>query len=101
MREECRLGMFENKVLGKIFETKRDKVTGEWKKLHNEDQYSSANIMRVIKLRRIKWTGYVTSMGKGEVHTPEGKKPLVRPRSRREDNIKMDLHEVGCRHGLD
>ena len=79
---------------------KRDGVTGEWRKLHNEelnDLYSSPNIVRVIKSRRMKWTGHVARMEEGrDVHKvlvgkPEGKRPLGRPRHRWEDNIKMDL----------
>jgi hypothetical protein len=65
LREEHRLRVFENKVLRRIFEPKRDEVTGEWRKLHNEelsDLYSSPNI-RVIKSRRVKWAGHVARMG--------------------------------------
>ena len=96
LREECRMMVFENRVLRKIFGPKRDQVTGEWGKLHNEeinDQYSLIN-MRVIKSRRMRTYGkrgaYRILVGK-----PEGKKPLVRPRSTWEDNIHMDLQEVG------
>jgi len=105
MREERRLRVFENRVLRKTFGPKRDEVTGEWRKLHNEelnDLYSSPNIVRVIKSRRIRWTGHVTRMGEGRgvyrvlVGKPEGKRPMGRPRLRWGDNIKMDLHEVGC-----
>ena len=82
-----------------------DEVTGEWRKLHNEelnDLYCSPNIFRVIKSRRMRWAGYVACMGEGRgvyrvlVGKPEGKRPLGRPARRWEDNIKMDLHEVGC-----
>jgi hypothetical protein len=82
----------------------RDEVTGEWRKLHNEelsDRYSLTNIVRVVKSRRMRWTGHVARMGQGRgvyrvlVGKPEGKRPLGRPRRRWEDNIKMDLQEVG------
>ena len=99
--------MFENRVLRRVFGPKRDEVTGEWRKLHNHelsDLYSLPNIVRVVKSRRMKWTGHVAHMGKGrDVHRvlvgkPEGKRSLGRPRCRWEDNIKMDLQEVvgGC-----
>ena len=96
--------MYENKVLRRIFGPKRDEVTGEWRKLLNEelnDLYCSPNIVWVIKSRRMRWAGHVAHMGKGRgvyrilVGKPEGKKPLGRPRRRREDNIKIDLQEVG------
>jgi hypothetical protein len=79
-------------------------VTGEWRKLHNEELnnlYSLPNIVRVVKLRRMRWAGHVARMGKDKsvhrvlVGKPEGKRPLGRPRRKWEDNIKMDLHEVG------
>jgi len=97
--------MFENRVLRRLFGPKRDEVTGEWRKLHNEelnDLYCSPNILRVIKSRRMRWAGHVARMGEGRgmyrilVGKPEGKRPLGRPMRRREDNIKMDLQEVGC-----
>ena len=96
--------MFENRVLRRVFGPKRDEVTGVWRKLHNEelsDLYSLQNIVRVVKSRRMRWTGYVARMGEGRVvyrvlvGKPEGKRPLGRPRRRWEDNIKMDLQEVG------
>jgi hypothetical protein len=79
-------------------------VTGEWRKLHNEelnDLYSLPNIVRVVKSRRIRWAGHVARMGEERgvhrvlVGKPEGKRPLGRPKPRWEDNIKMDLQEVG------
>jgi len=79
-------------------------VTGEWRKLHNEelsDLYSLPNIVRVVKSRRIRWAGHVARMGQGRgmhrvlLGKPEGKRPLGRPRRRWEDNIKMELQEVG------
>ena len=102
--EEHRLRMFENRLLRRIFGPKRDGVTGEWKKLHNEELnslYSSPNIVRVIKLRRMRWAGHVTRMEEGRgvhkvlVGKPEGKRPLRRSGRRWENNIKMDLQEVG------
>jgi hypothetical protein len=92
-----------------IFGHKTDDVTGEWRRLHNEelnDLYSS-NILRVIKSRIIRWAGHVARMGERRgayrilVGTPEGRRPLGRPRHTWEDNIKMDLQEVGWGHGLD
>jgi hypothetical protein len=69
LREERRLRVFKNRVLRRIFGSKRDEVTGEWRKLHNEefnDLYSSPNIVRVIKSRRIRWAGHLTWMGRRE-----------------------------------
>jgi hypothetical protein len=67
LREEYRLRVFENRVLKRIFGPKRDKVTGEWRKLHNEelrDLYSSPSIIRIIQSRRIRWTVHVARMGR-------------------------------------
>jgi hypothetical protein len=97
--------VFENRVLRSTFGPKRDEVTGEWRKLHNEELnglYSLPNIVRVIKSRRMRWAGHVARMVEGRgvyrflVGKLEGKKPLGRPRPRWEDNIRMDLQEVGC-----
>ena len=108
MREEHRLRMFENKVLRKILGAKKDENTGEWRKLHNAELhalYSSPNIIRSLKSRRLRWAGHVAHMGQSKnayrvlVGKPEGKRPLGRPRRRWEDNIKMDLREVGCDPG--
>ena len=71
-REECRLRVFENRVLRRVFGPKRDEVTGEWRKLHNEelsDLYSLLNIARVVKSRRMRWAGHVALMGRGEACT--------------------------------
>jgi hypothetical protein len=95
--------VFENRVLRRIFGSKRDEVTGEWRRLHNEklnDLCSSPNIIQVIKSRRMRWAGLVARMGEGRgayrilVGRSEGRRPLGRPRRRWEDNIKMDLQEV-------
>jgi len=105
LREERRLRVFENRVLRRIFGPKRDEVTEEWRKLHNEELnnlYSSPNIVWVIKSRRKRWAGHVASMGEGRgvyrvlVGKPEGRRPLRRPRRGWEDNIRMDFREVGC-----
>ena len=97
--------MSENRVLRRIFGPKRDGVTGEWRKLHNEelnDLYCSPNIVRVIKSRRMRWAGHVARMEEGRgvhkvlVGKPEGKRPLGRRKRRWEDNIKMDLQDVAC-----
>ena len=96
--------VFEDRVLRRVFGPKRDEVTEEWKKLHNEelrDFYSLPNIVRVVKWRRMRWLGHVARMGEERgvhrvlVRKPEGKRPLGRPRRRWEDNVKMDLQEVG------
>jgi len=100
LREECRLRVFENRALRRIFGPKRDEVTGEWRKLRNEelsDLCSLPNILRVVKSRRMRWAGHVVRMGEGRgvhrvlVGKPEGKRPMGRPRCRWDDNIKMDL----------
>jgi hypothetical protein len=96
--------VFENRVLMRIFGPKRDEVTGEWKKLHNEelrDLYSSPNIIRIIKAMKMRWAGHVARMGEKRnayrllVGKPERWRPLGRPRRRWLDNIRMDLVEVG------
>ena len=104
MREERRRRMFENRVLRRIIGSRRDEVTGEWIKLHSEelrDMYSSPIIFRVIKSRRMRCAGHVARMRERRgvykilVGKPEGKRPLGRPRRRWEDNIKMDIQDVG------
>ena len=86
---------FERKALKKIFGRKRDEVTGEWRKLHNEDLinlYCSPNVIRARKSRRMRWAGHVARMREGRgvyrvlVGKPEGKRPLARPRSRWEED---------------
>jgi len=103
LREERRLRVFENRVWRRIFGPKRDEVTGDWRKLHNElnDLYSSPNIVRVIKSRIMRWAGHVARMDEGRgvyrvlVGKPKGRRPLGRPKHRWEDNIKVDLQEEG------
>jgi hypothetical protein len=94
----------ENRVLRRIFGPKRDEVTGEWRKLHNEERhilYSSLNIIRQMKSRRMRTAGHVACMGEERnvykvlMGKPEGKRPLGRPRRRWEDAIRMDLREIG------
>ena len=90
--------MFENRVLRRVFGPKRDEVTGEWRKLHNEelsDRYSLPNLVRVVKSRRMRWAGQGRGVHRVLVGKLEGKRPMGRPRRRWEDNIKMDLQEVG------
>ena len=91
-------------MLRRVFGPKRDEVTGEWRKLHNEelsDLFSLPNTVQVVKSRRLRWAGHVARMGEERgvhrvlVGKPEGKRPLGRPRRRWEDNIKLDLQEVG------
>ena len=100
--------MSENKVLRKIFGAKKDEITGEWRKLHNAELnalYSSPNIIRSLKSRGLRWAGHVAHMDQSRnayrvlVGKPEGKRPLGRRRRRWEDNIRMDLREVGCDPG--
>jgi hypothetical protein len=104
LREEHGLRVFENRVWKRIFGPKRDEVTGEWRKLHNEELhilYSSPNIIRQIKSRRLRWAGQVARIGEEKIvynvlmGKPEGKRPLGRPRHRWEDGIRMDLREIG------
>jgi hypothetical protein len=100
-----RLRMFGNRVSRRIFGSKRDEVTEEWRKLHN-DLYSSPNFIRAIESRRTRWAGHVASMGERRgvykvlVGKTEGKRALGRPKRIWEDNIKMNLQEVGC-EGMD
>jgi hypothetical protein len=96
--------LFENRVLRRIFGPKRDEVTGEWRKLHNEELhilYSSPNIIRHIKSRRMRLAGHVARMREDRkvykifMGKPEGKRPLERPRRRWDKGIRMDLRETG------
>jgi hypothetical protein len=99
LREEHRLTVFENRVL-RIFGPTRDEVMGDWRKLHNEELhnlYSSPNIIRMIKSRRMTWAGHVAQMGENRnayrilVGKPDRKRRLRRPRHRWADSVKMDL----------
>jgi hypothetical protein len=103
LREEHSVRISENRVLRRIFGSKR-KEDGSWRKLHNDELhslYSSPNIVRVIKLRRMRWAGHVARMGEGRgfcrvlVGRPKCKRPLGRPRCRWEDDIKLVLREIG------
>jgi hypothetical protein len=96
--------VFENRVLRRIFGPKRDEVTGEWRKLHNEELHdlcSSPSIIRIIKSRRMRWASHVARMGEKRtayrllVGKPELKRSLGRPRHRGVNNIRMDLGEMG------
>jgi hypothetical protein len=104
LREEHRLEVFENRVLRRIFGPKRDKVTGEWRKLHNEELhelYSSPIIIRIMKSRKMRWAGHVARIAEKRnayrllVEKPEGRRPLGRPRRRWVDNVRIDLVEMG------
>ena len=108
MREDHKLRVFENKVLRKIFEAIRAKITGELRKLHNGNLhalYFSPNIIWYLKSRRLRWAGHIARMEQSRntyrvlVGKLEGKRPLGRPSRRWEDNIKIDLREVGCDSG--
>jgi hypothetical protein len=96
--------VFENRVLSRIFGPKRDEIIESWRKLHNEELhnlYSSPNMIRIIKPRRMRWAGHVASMGENNnayrvlVGKPKGRRPLRRPGHRWEDDIKTDLREIG------
>ena len=100
LREERKLRVFENMLLRRIFGPRRDEVTGEWRRLHNEelnDLYCSPNMVRVIKSRRMRRVGHVAHMGEVRgvyrvlLGKPEGRRPLGRTKNRWEDNIMMDL----------
>jgi hypothetical protein len=102
LREEHRLRVFENRVLRRICGPKRNKVTGGWRKLHNEELhnlYSSPSKIRMIKSRRMRWSRNVARMGRRGMHIEcwweSEKRPLGRPRRKWVDKIKMDLREIG------
>jgi len=104
LREERKLRVFENMVMRRIFGPRRDEGMGEWRRVHNKelnDLYSSPNIVRVLKSRRMRWAGHGACMGEVRgvyrvlVGKPEGKRPLGRPRCSWVDSIRMDLQEVG------
>jgi hypothetical protein len=104
LREEHRFKLFQSRVLRRIVGSKRDEVTGDWRKMHTgelHNLYSSQDIIRHIKSRRLRGAGHVARIGEGIsvyrvlVGKPEGKRPLGRPRHRWEDGIKMDLREIG------
>jgi hypothetical protein len=91
-------------VLRRIFGPKWDEVTGQWRKMHNEELhnlYLSPDIIRQVKSRRMRWAEHVARMGEERkvykvlVGKPEGKRPLERPRRRWEDGVRMDLREIG------
>jgi hypothetical protein len=107
LTEKHRLRVFENRVLRKIFGPEREE-DGSWRKLYNDELhslYTSPNIVRVIKSRKMRWVGHVARMGEGRcvyrvlVRRPEGKRPLGRPRHRWENNIKKDIVETGIDGG--
>jgi hypothetical protein len=104
LRKAHRLRVFENRVLRRIFGPKRDEVTGEWRKLHNDKLHNlslSPDIIRQVKSRVMRWAGHVARMGEERkvykvlVGKPEGKRPLGRPRHMWEDGVRMDLGEIG------
>jgi hypothetical protein len=104
LREENRLRVFENRVLRRIFGPRRDEVTGEWRKLHNEELhslYSFPDIVRQVKSMRMRWAGHVARMGEERkvykvlVGKSDGKRLLGRPRSRWEDGVRMNLRDIG------
>jgi hypothetical protein len=108
LKEKNRLRVFQNRVL-RIFGPKRDEVTGQGRKLHNgelHNLYSSSDIIRKSKSRRMRWAVRVARMGGGRnvyrilIGMPEGKGPLRRPRRRWEDGTKMDLREIGWGGGV-
>jgi hypothetical protein len=104
LREECRLRVLVNRVLRRIFGPKRDEVTGEWRRLHNKELYTtyySPIIIRVIKSGHVACIGERRCTYRDFVGKPKGRRPLGRPRSRWEDRIKMYLTEEKCGRRLD
>ena len=107
LRVECRLKIFENRILRRIFGPKRDE-NREWRRLNNEklhSLYRSVNTVRMIKSRRLRWAGHLDrieerrSAFKMLTYNPTWKRPLERPRRRWGDNIRMDLEEIGINAG--
>ena len=105
LKEEYKLRIFENRMRRRIIEPKRNEITGECRRLHNKELYalySSPNIFRKIKSRRLRLSKYVACIRERRdayrvlVGKPEGRRPLGRSRRRLEDNNKMDLRDVGC-----
>ena len=105
--QECRLRVFKKRILTRIFGPKRDE-NGEWRRLHNDElhsSYRSPNIDRVIKSRKLRWKGHVARVEEGRsafkilTGKPTGKRPLGRPGRRWEDNIRMNLEEIGINAG--
>jgi len=105
--KECRLKVFENRILRRIFGPKRDE-NGEWRRLNNEEfhsLYRSPNVVRVIKSRRLRWAGHIARMEDGSssfkilTGKPTGKRPLGRPRSRWKHNIRLDLEVININAG--
>jgi hypothetical protein len=103
LREECRLRVSNTRVLISTFRPKGDKVTEEWRRIHNNELYAlytSPNLIRAIKSRRLRWAEHVARTAERRdayrilVGKPEGKRPLERLRRRWEDNVKMDLRGV-------
>jgi hypothetical protein len=104
LREEHRLRVFENRVLRRIFGSKKDKVTGEWRKLYNEELNDCTPrliFFRMIKSRKMRWAWHIAHMRRGELYTGfwwgnlGGKRPLGRHRHRWED-IMLDIQEMKC-----
>jgi hypothetical protein len=104
LMEEHRLSVLENRVLRRIYGSKRDEVTGQYRKLHNGELYnlnSSSDIIRQIKSRTMRWAGHVARMGERSkayrvlVGKPGRKRPLERPRRRWKDGIRMDVRKIG------
>jgi hypothetical protein len=108
IKREHRLRVFENRVLSRIFASKRDEVMGEWRRLHSgelHNLYAPPDITRQIKSRRMHWVGHVARMGEGRnvyrvfLGKPKGERPCGRPRHKWEDRIKLDLRDIGCGGG--
>jgi hypothetical protein len=107
LMEECRLRVFENRVLRRIFGPKRDEVTVGWRGLQNEKLYALLFSLDIIQVKKTEMAGHEACMGerrvayRGVVGKPEGRRPLGRPRHRWQDNITFYLREIGWGGGLD